>query len=207
LLVLWCAVPLALCAVKASAWLTAEKVLSAPDRQARSYGRHFIVGYWRVKEVEPLVSKGLVGGIFVTRHNISGGTQALRAEIAHLQKLRRQAGLPPLIVTTDQAGGLVWHLSPPLVARPPLTVPSTFLSLRNDIAHSAWAHAPTPHSIQPVWIFRRLPGVKPLHGYADESISAGARHWSEPSFSRRAATMLKVSPVSTRTTSSPVSAW
>ncbi len=121
LLALWCAVPLDLGAIKASAWLTAEKVLNAPDEKARTYGRHFIVGYWRVEEVEPLVSKGLVGGIFVTRHNIAAGAEALRAEIAHLQDLRRQAGLPPLIVTTDQEGGLVSHLSPPLVTRPPLS--------------------------------------------------------------------------------------
>ena len=120
LLALWCAVPLALGAVKASAWLTAEKVLSAPDLQGRSYGRHFIVGYWRVEEVEPLVSKGLAGGIFITRHNIAGGAEVLRTEIQHLQDLRKQAGLPPLIVATDQEGGLVSHLSPPLAARLPL---------------------------------------------------------------------------------------
>jgi len=120
LLALWCAVPLALGAAKASAWLTAEKVMSAPDGLARAYGRHFIVGYWRVEDVEPLVSKGLVGGIFVTRHNAFGGAEVLRAEIAHLQDLRRHAGLPPLIVTTDQEGGLVSHLSPPLVERPSL---------------------------------------------------------------------------------------
>ncbi len=50
-----------------------------------------------------------------------------------------------------------------------LIVPNTFFSLRNDIAHSAWAKAPNPYSIQPVWIFRRQPGVKPLHGYPDGS--------------------------------------
>ncbi len=54
-----------------------------------------------------------------------------------------------------------------------LTVPNTFLPLRNDIAHSAWVHAPTPYLIQSVWIFRRRPGVKPLHGDPDES---GARY-------------------------------
>jgi hypothetical protein len=48
-----------------------------------------------------------------------------------------------------------------------LTVPNTFLTLRNDIAHSAWVHAPNPYLIQPVWIFRRRPGVKPLHGDPD----------------------------------------
>lgn len=50
-----------------------------------------------------------------------------------------------------------------------LTVPNTFLSLRNDIAHSAWTQAPKPTSIQPVWIFRRQPGIKPLHGRPEDS--------------------------------------
>ena len=54
-----------------------------------------------------------------------------------------------------------------------LIVPNTFLSLRNDIAHSAWTKAPNPYLIQPVWIFRRQPGVKPLHGDPDAS---GARY-------------------------------
>lgn len=48
-----------------------------------------------------------------------------------------------------------------------LTIPGTFLRLRNDIVHSPWTSAPNPHLIQPVWIFRRQPGVKPLHGDPD----------------------------------------
>ncbi len=50
-----------------------------------------------------------------------------------------------------------------------LTVPNTFLSLRDDIAHSAWIQAESPYVIQPVWIFKRGPGVKPLHGAPDAS--------------------------------------
>jgi hypothetical protein len=49
-----------------------------------------------------------------------------------------------------------------------LTVPGTILRLRNDIAHSPWTAAPNTHLIQPVWIFRRQPGVKPLHGDPDD---------------------------------------
>ncbi len=48
-----------------------------------------------------------------------------------------------------------------------LTIPGTFLRLRHDIAHSPWTSAPTPYSVQPVWIFHRQPGVKPLHGDPD----------------------------------------
>ncbi len=44
----------------------------------------------------------------------------MRDEIAQLQRLRRDAGLPPLIVAADQEGGIVSHLSPPLPAHSPL---------------------------------------------------------------------------------------
>lgn len=120
LLALWCAVPLALAGAKLSAGLCVARVLAAPAGMAQTYGAHFIVGYWRAEEVENLAARGLIGGIFVTRHNIAQGADRLRNEIAHLQSLRREAGLPPLIVTTDQEGGLVSHLSPPLPTPPSL---------------------------------------------------------------------------------------
>lgn len=44
-----------------------------------------------------------------------------------------------------------------------LMVPHTFTPLRNNIAHSAWISGSTPHSIQPDWILRPAPGIKPLH--------------------------------------------
>jgi beta-N-acetylhexosaminidase len=90
-------------------------------RAATEVGRHLLVGYVSIEELKPLVSRGLVGGIFVTRRNLVGKTAAqLREEIAELQQLRIGAGLPPLWVATDQEGGLVSHLSPPLPRRPGL---------------------------------------------------------------------------------------
>jgi beta-N-acetylhexosaminidase len=84
-------------------------------------GRHFIVGYDKLEEVQPLVAKGLVGGIFITQRNAAGKSmEELGGEIAHLQALRRSAGLPPLLVSTDQEGGPVSRLSPPLEKQPPL---------------------------------------------------------------------------------------
>nr|WP_246513167.1 glycoside hydrolase family 3 N-terminal domain-containing protein [Azospirillum picis] len=93
------------------------------DPLAVELGRHFIVGYRRVEEVETLAARGLIGGVFVSRHNLSGrqgdGAAAmLRAEIAHLQDIRRRAGLPPLLVAADQEGGIVSRLSPWLAHRP-----------------------------------------------------------------------------------------
>lgn len=131
LLALWAAAPLMLAGAKGATYLHVQDVLAAREDIGWRLGRHFIVGYWRVEEVEPLVKRGLIGGVFVTHHNIAHGVEALRAEIAHLQDLRKTAGLPALIVTTDQEGGLVSHLSPPLPQRPPLA----------DLAGSAQAEA------------------------------------------------------------------
>jgi hypothetical protein len=45
-----------------------------------------------------------------------------------------------------------------------LTVPHTLTPLRDDIAHSAWIPGPSSNSVQPDWILRIPPGVRPLHG-------------------------------------------
>jgi beta-N-acetylhexosaminidase len=96
-------------------------VLSAEPGVAAELGRHFVVGYDKLDEVQALVSSGLVGGIFVTQRNAAGRSmEELGREIGHLQALRRSAGLPPLVVATDQEGGPVSRLSPPLEAQPPL---------------------------------------------------------------------------------------
>lgn len=84
-------------------------------------GQHFIIGYKDMSEIEALVSKGLIGGIFITQRNAANKTvKALSEEISALQLLRKQVGRAPLIVMTDQEGGLVSRLSPPLPQMPPL---------------------------------------------------------------------------------------
>lgn len=87
----------------------------------RAVGGHFIVGYTDIDEVRELAAKGLIGGIYVGRRNVRGRSLAdVHAEIAGLQAVRAQAGLPPLIVAADQEGGRVNHLSPLLERLPPL---------------------------------------------------------------------------------------
>ncbi|WP_338662014.1 glycoside hydrolase family 3 N-terminal domain-containing protein [Pararoseomonas sp. SCSIO 73927] len=84
-------------------------------------GRHFLVGYTDARAVASLAARGLIGGVFVTTRNLEGrSAEALRTEIADLQAIRREAGLPPLFVATDQEGGAVSRLSPPLPTLPPL---------------------------------------------------------------------------------------
>lgn len=102
-------------------------VLNAQSPSAVDLGARFVVGYGDVEALEPLITRGLVGGVFVTGRNVRGKSIAeIRDEIRHLQAVRHAAGLPALIIATDQEGGLVARLSPPLPHMPPLA------SLVND---------------------------------------------------------------------------
>lgn len=131
LILLWCASPIALLSVQWNFDARKQAVLSAEAKYTRELGDHFIVGYSSLEQVAPLVAKGLVGGIYVSRHNIKGRTaESLKLEISSLQGMRRAAGLPPLIVAADQEGGIVSHLSPQLTSLPAL---STLAELPHDI--------------------------------------------------------------------------
>ncbi len=96
-------------------------VLAADTVELEKLGRHFIVGYRDPAELRLLMERRAIGGVFLGAHNVAGrSAQAVREEIASWQALRRQQGLPPLVIATDQEGGLVSRLSPPLPRQPPL---------------------------------------------------------------------------------------
>jgi beta-N-acetylhexosaminidase len=131
LVLLWCAPSLAMLSAQASFDLRKQNVLQTEVVQARGLGQHFMVGYSSFPEVAVLAEKGLIAGVYITRHNIVGRTaETLKSEIATLQDKRRAAGLPPLIVAADQEGGIVSHLSPPLTKLPAL---STLAGLPPDV--------------------------------------------------------------------------
>jgi beta-N-acetylhexosaminidase len=131
LVLLWCLPSLAMLGADASFEWRKRNVLHTDATQARNLGRHFIVGYSSFPEVAVLAEKGLISGVYVTRHNVVGSTAArLKAELTALQEGRRAAGLPPLIVATDQEGGIVSHLAPPLTRLPAL---STLADLAPDV--------------------------------------------------------------------------
>ena len=97
------------------------QVLNSVDADAQRIGEHLIIGYSDPNAMKTLVGKGLVGGIFISAHNVAGRSPAdIGAEISAMQSLRQAAGLPPLIVTTDQEGGIVSRMSPPLGRLPSL---------------------------------------------------------------------------------------
>ncbi len=122
LILLWCLPsPLMLGAHAVFEWRK-QSVLQTDATQARGLGRHFVVGYSSFPEVAVLAEKGLIAGVYITRHNIVGSSPArLREEIASLQEKRRAARLPPLVVAADQEGGIVSHLAPPLTKLPALS--------------------------------------------------------------------------------------
>jgi len=121
LVVIWCLPPLLMSAAHLKFELRKHDVLGTSAVEARQLGPHFMVGYSSFPEVARLAEQGLIGGVYVTRHNIRGRTvETLRAEIAALQDKRRAASLPPLVVAADQEGGIVGHLAPPLTKVPAL---------------------------------------------------------------------------------------
>jgi beta-N-acetylhexosaminidase len=131
LVLLWCLPAITMLGAHVSFEVRKRNVLQTNAAQAHSLGQHFVVGYSSFDEVAALAEKGLIAGIYITRHNIGGRTPAvLKAEIAALQDKRRTVGLPPLTVAADQEGGIVSHLSPPLISLPAL---STLANLAPDI--------------------------------------------------------------------------
>ena len=131
LVVLWCLPSLAMLGAHVSFEVRKRNVLQTDAAQAHGLGKHFVVGYSSFDEAATLAEKGLIAGIYITKHNVSGrSAETLKAEIAALQDKRRAAGLPPLTVAADQEGGIVSHLSPPLTKLPSL---STLANLSPDI--------------------------------------------------------------------------
>ena len=98
-----------------------DAALPQPSETARQLGAHLVISYDALPEMRSLAQSGLIGGVYIGAEALrSRNLFALREEIAELQTVRADAGLPPLIVTTDQEGGIVSRLSPPLMHLPPL---------------------------------------------------------------------------------------
>jgi beta-N-acetylhexosaminidase len=122
LVLLWILPSLSMLCATVSFDMRKRSVLSTDAARAQTLGQHFLVGYTSLAEIARLAEKGLIGGIYITRHNVVGrAPDEVKAEIAALQERRRRAGLPPLIVAADQEGGIVSHLSPPLRSLPALS--------------------------------------------------------------------------------------
>lgn len=83
-----------------------------------SLGEHFVVGYRDVELMGELIKRGWVGGVYVSERNVRGKSiEEVRGEIEGFQQVAKDNGLLPLMVMTDQEGGVVEKLSPPLEER------------------------------------------------------------------------------------------
>lgn len=106
-------------------------ILAADSARLERIGRHIIIGYHLLSDVKALVAKRAIAGIFITDHNVKGRTAAaVKADIDALQAMRKEQGLPPLIIAADQEGGSVSRLSPPLKRQPSLG--SILAKLKDD---------------------------------------------------------------------------
>ncbi|MDB9315364.1 glycoside hydrolase family 3 N-terminal domain-containing protein [Spirulina sp. CS-785/01] len=103
-------------------WQKYQVVFNAPVEQVAPLGARFMVGYKNVEDVIRLVEQQAIAGVFVTTRNIENRSYfALQKELEMLQTIRKNKGLSPLWIATDQEGGIVSRLSPPLTDLPPLS--------------------------------------------------------------------------------------
>lgn len=85
-------------------------------------GKHLIIGWLGKRDTQALAAKGGIAGVFLTSRNFPANSSVsdIRRTVDELQAVRREAGLPPLWIATDQEGGPVAKLSPPLSPQPAL---------------------------------------------------------------------------------------
>ncbi len=96
-------------------------VLKAPDDVVRKLGAHVMIGYYRDWQLTPLLKRGAIGGVFVTRRNAKRRSRSrLAKELEAFRDKAAENGARPLWIATDQEGGIVAHLSPPLPRQPSL---------------------------------------------------------------------------------------
>lgn len=101
-----------------------KEILSNQSGHFSFINKRFIVGFNDKDQIKKLTASG-IAGIFLTKRNIQGETLgSLKLFIEELQGIRKENGLPPLIITTDQEGGPVSRLSPLIKQQEALAIAS-----------------------------------------------------------------------------------
>ncbi|MCV6638636.1 glycoside hydrolase family 3 N-terminal domain-containing protein [Candidatus Albibeggiatoa sp. nov. NOAA] len=95
--------------IEASFYYQRHVVLNSPLEVRQQLSQHIILGFKHYNEVKQLIDDGLLKGVFLTRRNIQGLSLSQVQSLTH--DLRN---LPLRWLATDQEGGLVQRLSPPL---------------------------------------------------------------------------------------------
>lgn len=107
-----------------------KAVLSADSKLIRKYAEHIVVGYRNETDLENFLTIPFAG-FFLTSHNISGMSAGkLKERIENIQKIRSDFGYPAALISTDQEGGPVSRLSPPL--KRPASLLELYETFRND---------------------------------------------------------------------------
>lgn len=98
------------------------QTLNAPNEVLKKLSQHIIIGYDAIEDLEKLILKDAIGGVFITKRNVKDKSyDEVKLEIAHMQALRLSRNMPKLLIATDQEGGIVSRLSPPLSKLPALS--------------------------------------------------------------------------------------
>jgi beta-N-acetylhexosaminidase len=114
-------------------------VLSADTRALEKLGRHVLIGYRDPAMLNTLIERRAAAGVFLSALNVEGkSVVTIGQEIAALQDIRRRQKLDPLWIATDQEGGAVSRLSPPLARMPAL---AEIVALHRDLAERQLAVA------------------------------------------------------------------
>jgi beta-N-acetylhexosaminidase len=101
--------------------LARRAVLTADPAVLAELSRHVIAGFETWPGIRRLVEQRAVGGVFITKRNVAGmDAPAIARKLAALQAIRTAQGLPRLWIATDQEGGGVSRMSPPLPRQPTL---------------------------------------------------------------------------------------
>ena len=81
-----------------------------------------MIGWLGLQETSVLAEKRAIAGVFLTSRDFPEGItiRDIRKVVDQLQAVRKRAGLPALWIATDQEGGPVEKLSPPLPRQPAL---------------------------------------------------------------------------------------
>lgn len=96
-------------------------VAASEPAEIAEVGKHIIAAYRNADTARRLIETRAVGGFYLSAANVAGrSADDVREEISGLQALAKAQGMQPLWIATDQEGGLVQRVSPPLPSEPGL---------------------------------------------------------------------------------------